>query len=160
MGFTTPCFIRKNTEELRKKLEELGYNLLNSGDTTLDAHNYDGKGSHKNIEEGRAIITSYGNLYGVIYNVDAAPRKKGRSDCGTNEELFLAIASLRDDTDKYQWFIMDVEIYVYIPKGTWFQSTDRNGGRHVGTQIESLYCHKATVEELIKHFKEKEVNHG
>lgn len=38
MGFTTSCFIRKNTEELRKKLEELGYNLLNSGDTTLDAH--------------------------------------------------------------------------------------------------------------------------
>ena len=24
MGFTTPCFIRKNTPELRKKLEELG----------------------------------------------------------------------------------------------------------------------------------------
>lgn len=23
--FTTPCFIRKNTVELRKKLEELGY---------------------------------------------------------------------------------------------------------------------------------------
>ena len=26
MGFTTPCFIRKNTPELRKKLEELRYN--------------------------------------------------------------------------------------------------------------------------------------
>lgn len=25
MGFTTPCFIRKNTPELRKKLEELRY---------------------------------------------------------------------------------------------------------------------------------------
>lgn len=25
MGFTTPCFIRKNTPELRKKLKELGY---------------------------------------------------------------------------------------------------------------------------------------
>lgn len=29
MGFTTPCFIRKNTPELRKKLEELGYEILN-----------------------------------------------------------------------------------------------------------------------------------
>ena len=28
MGFTTPCFIRKNTPELRKKLEELGYRLF------------------------------------------------------------------------------------------------------------------------------------
>ena len=25
MGFTTPCFIRKNTQELRKKLGKLGY---------------------------------------------------------------------------------------------------------------------------------------
>ena len=25
MAFTTPCFIRKNTKELRKKLEVLGY---------------------------------------------------------------------------------------------------------------------------------------
>lgn len=35
MGFTTPCFIRKNTQELRKKLEELGYEILNSGNTTF-----------------------------------------------------------------------------------------------------------------------------
>ena len=39
MGFTTPCFIRKNTQELRRGLEELGYNILNSGNTTLDEHN-------------------------------------------------------------------------------------------------------------------------
>ena len=77
-------------------------------------------------------------------------------DCGTNEELFLAIAALRDDTDENQWFIMDVEIYVDIPKGTWFQSTDCNGGRCIGIQIEVLYCHKATVDELIEHFKIKE----
>ena len=25
--FTTPCFIRKNTPELRKKLEEFGYKM-------------------------------------------------------------------------------------------------------------------------------------
>jgi hypothetical protein len=25
MAFTQPCFIRKNTPELKKKLEELGY---------------------------------------------------------------------------------------------------------------------------------------
>lgn len=93
MGFTTPCFIRKNTPELRRELEELGYEIL-FGNTTLDAYNYDGNGSHKSIEEGRAIITSYGNLYGVIYDIDTVT-KKGRIDCGTNEELFLAIAALR-----------------------------------------------------------------
>lgn len=141
MGFTTPCFIRKNTQELRKKLEELGYEILNSGNTTLDAHNYDGNGSHKSIEEGKAIITSYGNLYGVIYNVDTVT-KKGRIDCGTNEELFLAIAALRDDTDKFQWFIS--------PEGIWAYNTNND------SISVSPKWRKATVNELIEHFKIKE----
>lgn len=149
MGFTTPCFIRKNTQELRKKLEELGYEILNSGNTTLDAHNYDGNGSHKSIEEGKAIITSYGNLYGVIYNVDTVT-KKGRIDCGTNEELFLAIAALRDDTDKYQWFT-DGNKWILCPAikfSTYWVYND------VDVNLDVI--HKATVNELIEHFKIKE----
>ena len=58
------------------EIQLLGYEILNSGDTTLDAHNYDGKGSHKSIEEGKAIITSYGNLYGVIYDVDTVYQER------------------------------------------------------------------------------------
>lgn len=149
MGFTTPCFIRKNTQELRKKLEELGYEILNSGNTTLDEHNYDGKGSHKSIEEGKAIITSYGNLYGVIYNVNTVT-KKGRIDCGTNEELFLAIAALRDDTDKYQWFT-DGDKWILCPEikfSTYWVYND------VDVNLDVI--HKATVNELIEHFKTKE----
>lgn len=149
MGFTTPCFIRKNTETLRKKLEELGYEILNSGNTTLDAHNYDDNGSHKSIEEGRAIITSYGNLYGVIYDIDTVT-KKGRIDCGTNEELFLAIAALRDDTDKNQWFT-DGDKWILCPEikfSTYWVYND------IDVNIDTV--HKATVNELIEHFKTKE----
>lgn len=149
MGFTTPCFIRKNTETLRKKLEELGYEILNSGNTTLDAHNYDGKGSHKSIEEGKAIITSYGNLYGVIYNVDTVT-KKGRIDCGTNEELFLAIAALRDDTDKYQWFT-DGNKWILCPA---IKLSAYMVYNDIDVNIDTV--HKATVDELIEHFKTKE----
>jgi hypothetical protein len=36
MGFTTPCFIRKNTPELRNKLEELGYKYSTFDDLKLD----------------------------------------------------------------------------------------------------------------------------
>ena len=149
MGFTTPCFIRKNTQELRRGLEELGYEILNSGNTTLDAHSYDGKGSHKSIEEGRAIITSYGNLYGVIYDIDTVT-KKGRIDCGTNEELFLAIAALRDDTDKYQWFT-DGDKWILCPAikfSTYWVYND------IDVNIDTV--HKATVDELIEYFKTKE----
>ena len=64
----------------------------------------------------------------------------GRIDCGTNEELFLALAALRNDTDKYQWFT-DGDL--------WFKCGDEvcNEGRKI---------HKATVDELIEHFKTKE----
>ena len=137
MGFTTPCFIRKNTPELRKKLEELGYKKY---------------GNPFQITDDSKLITTIDGEY-VPYNV---PLDDSFIDCGTNEELFLAIAALRDDTDKDQWFVMDVEIYADIPKGIWFKSTDYNGGKHVGTQIEPIYCHKATVKELIEHFKVKE----
>lgn len=59
-------------------------------------------------------------------------------DCGENIDLFLAIASLRDDTDKYQWF------------------TDGNITEMSTEDLPSKYMmlegHKCTVEELIKIF--------
>lgn len=59
-------------------------------------------------------------------------------DCGENIDLFLAIASLRDDTDKYQWF------------------TDGNITEMSNEDLPSKYMmlegHKCTVEELIKIF--------
>ena len=76
-------------------------------------------------------------------------------DCGTNEELFLAIATLRDDTDDSQWF-------VYPPENIWFicDDDDINYARENikdSVQAAWFHCsHKATVEELIEHFKEKE----
>lgn len=145
MGFTTPCFIRKNTPELRKKLEELGYEILNSGNTTLDAHNYDGNGSHKSIEEGRVIITSYGNLYGVIYDIDTVT-KKGRIDCGANEELFLGIAALRDDTSANQYWVFDQDFPPHYQKGDFTMGYFHRC---------SCYCHVATVNELIELFSQK-----
>ena len=84
-----------------------------------------------------------------------SPDYEDSIDCGTNEELFIAIASLRDDTDVNQWFVMDVEEYMDINQGDWFLATDRNKGKHIGTQIDPMYCHKATVEEIIEHFKKQ-----
>lgn len=78
----------------------------------------------------------------MIYDVDTVT-KKGRIDCGTNEELFLAIAALRDNTDKFQWFIS--------PEGIWVYNKDNDSILEV-----SLKWRKATVDELIEHFKTEE----
>lgn len=142
MNFKQPCFIRKNTPELRNKLEELGYTYIQCGSAEWFIP----------IEELEYLVTyptsgCYQGCNGYWYKDDF--------DCGTNEELFLALVALSDDFNENQWFIMDVEVYNHICKGEWFLSTNPQGGKHVGTQIEPLYCHKATVEELIEHFKIK-----
>lgn len=142
--FIQSVFIRKNTADLRKKLEELGYKNLNSGNTTLDAHNFDGRGNHKHIDEGNAIITSKGDYYGVIYCIDDVA-KKGRIDCGVNEGLFLALAALREDCDYMQWFTNG--------EGRWFKCDDEHMDPMSNINAFGIGYHKAKVEELIKRFK-------
>lgn len=122
--FTTPCFIRKNTSELRKKLEELGYisHIYNNNDTN-------------NI---------YVDKFGTYISVDIE-NQPYFIDCNENEELFLALAALRDDKPDYQWFVwydnwVDNRFKQYIPGEPW-------------EEWWWFEVHKATVKELIEHFK-------
>lgn len=139
MGFTTPCFIRKNTANIRNRLEEFGYYC----------NPYVG---WRNLYYN--LCTS---IFGVnmVYSLDDddtddLEKIDSLIDCGMNEELFLAIAALRDDTDKYQWFtdgnkwIMcrTIEFSIYRVYNNIDVNTDT--------------IHKATVNELVEHFKEKE----
>lgn len=137
MGFTTPCFIRKSTPELRKKLEELGYRLFGA-----------------ELNEDLCIFTGpeY-SLYSVeFFSNIPHPDETDSVDCGTNEELFLAIAALRDDTDDDQLFTNG--------KGDWGIYRDGSDGGLPGMDFYGMpndfnlsYYHKATVNELIEHFK-------
>ena len=124
MSFTQSCFIRKNTPELKKKLEELGYkmNLIYSP----NEHNlYIGSGVYSSAN----FIDSY------------------YLDCGTNEELFLALAALRDDTNANQW----------LTDGKIWGKFDEDSFLYPIQIINHLQSngHKATIEEIIEHFKDK-----
>lgn len=146
MAYIQPCII-KNTPERRAKLELLGVI-------------YDGYYGQNND----FIVVGYGpynNKYDTVntlpsnvsYHTYDGYKTFDYMDCGDNEDLFFALTTLRDDTDVNQWFVMDVEEYIDINQGDWFLATDRNKGKHIGTQIDPMYCHKATVEEIIEHFK-------
>lgn len=81
--------------------------------------------------------------------------RKNSVDCGTNEELFLAIAALKDNTDNNQLFTNG--------KGDWGIYRDGSDGGLSGMDFYGMpndfnlpYYHKATVDELIEHFKGKE----
>lgn len=145
MGFTTPCFIRKNTETLRKKLEEVGY-LNNSPEWTNNcsiiwAYQYPMKGFDTPVY----VIA---DSFDIPFDKHSALCGKF-VDCGTNEELFLAIAALRDDTDKYQWFT-DGDL--------WFKCGDEVCNENIEYYLNKYgrKIHKASVNELIEHFKTKE----
>lgn len=128
MGFTTAAFIRRNTPELRKKLEELGYRKY---------------GNPFQITDDSKLVTTIDGEY-VPYNV---PLDDSFIDCGTNEELFLAIAALRDDTDENQWFTDGYH---------WEICPDEVAYINAWIDKYGFSPHKAIVEELIAHFKGKE----
>lgn len=78
MGFTQKAFIRKNTPELRERLAKIGYKIISASENSM-----------LNCDNGWINgLESIDVFFGI--------------DCGTNEELFLAIAALRDDSDYMQ----------------------------------------------------------
>lgn len=146
--FTTKCFIRKNTPELRDKLEKLGYRVCSccKFNDNIWLNNF-------------LMVESDPSIHGIgVWDIEDSQEEALNSyitananslnpaiDCGDNEELFLALAALRDDKPDYQWYVWD-DTYVdnrfkqYIPGEHW---------------EEWWWCevHKATVEELIEYFK-------
>lgn len=141
MGFTTPAFIRKNTPELRKKLEVLGYLFIPNGWNEWSIP----------IENCEYLLCDTDTYQGnpISYYTGKVCKPNLGIDCGTNEVLFIALAALRDDTDKFQWF---------TDSKKWFQCQYLKVGMHYHDKPEILFekWHKATVNELVEHFKEGE----
>ena len=151
--FTTPCFIRKNTPELREKLEKLGYKICPC------ALFYDACWLDTNVD----------TVHGIGYSDETYPlpqeeqlkrflkeneiEKTPLIDCGTNEELFLALAALSDDTDKDQWFTDGTDWAIWREDGSF------RGKLIAGFEFHYLPSntnynkyHKATAKEIIEHF--------
>lgn len=146
MAFIQPCFIRKNSPELRKKLEELGYK------PSYPIFQY------PEVFQHIAACNFFGSkYYGVSDDevshhgeIKDAIKNRGMIDCGDNEELFLALAALRDDKPDYQWFLWEHNDGEYHPE-------DNDSWRQYipGEHWEEWWwfeVRKATADELIKYF--------
>jgi hypothetical protein len=159
MGFTTNCFIRKNTPELRKKLEELGI-------------------PQNDFDEGNRPWIAYN--YGMWITVDEGHNRfiPNDIDCGDNEDLFFALTALRDNSDYMQWFVSpktrpkispgycgqivgmdgqnkEIVGYEWYRYGNKDNALTERLNAMVQMEAEDMEFepHKATVEELIEHFK-------
>ena len=130
MTFTTPCFVRVENPEKRKELiewlEGIGYKLeylRNDGVIVLTSEN-------------RVYV--YGEaLYRVIkVDYDAI-------DCGTDIELFKALAAMNEENDREQWFVSNEGSEWAICKKTL-------------NVYSGVLCRKATAEEIVEYFKNNE----
>lgn len=141
--FTTPCFIRKNNERLRSTLEELGYIVPQEI-----------KGSITEDNDSDYFIRTDIDTYSVdVVHPTCLTDDGGWEDyvdCGTNEELFLAIAALRDDSDIDQWFVSNCKGY---KEECFFCEENKIENTILCYDLTFTDYHKATVEELIEHFK-------
>lgn len=137
--FTQPCFIRKNTPDLIRSLTELGY-----------------KHTPSTIKPITPLLVVSNGFYACNFPY-SCENKNIFIDCMNNEKLFLAMAAVRDDSDKNQWFIIDD----YVGQ----EALPRNfiGSMHFCTADKYERCfphyfqyHKATVDELIKYFRDEQ----
>ena len=161
MAFVQPCFIKKITTELKEKLKELGYKDV---------------GKARYYGESQYIYCEGRIFYESPCTIEA--RYNTFIDCGVNEELFLAIAALRDDSDYMQWFVspkthtrrlagcfgqvigMDGH-YREIVGYEWHRHENNDNAlteklnAMIQMEVEDMEFlpHKATVKEIIEHFK-------
>lgn len=142
------CFIRKNNEFLRETLKKLGYIELNPNDNGTIIVTNDGHDTKYFTTIEESSIKNLGNMY---------------IDCGKSETLFLGIAAITDEHDKFQFFTTLEERYWYnlggySPKGSleFCMVTDRHMGKHPLFDNMVVPAKKASVEELLINFKDKE----
>lgn len=177
--FTQPCFIRRNTPDLREKLRNLGHSLCPctefEGACWLSVNpkaTYTIHGIGYTSEEEFPGKTQKEFLDEFLQESE----KKGIVDCKINEDLFLALAALRDDTWKNQWMVVPkIKIkrlsgyfpqmcgrdghYMDVIGYDWTICQEPNIHQKIQSYIEDgedekFLPHKATVEEIIEHFKE------
>lgn len=146
--FKHKCFIRKNNEFLRETLKKLGYIELKPNDNETIIVTNDGHDTSYFTTIEETSIKNLGNMY---------------IDCGTSETLFLGIASITDEHDKFQFFttLADRHWYnlgTYSPKGSleFCMITDRHIGQHPLYDNMTVPAKKSTIEELMAKFKDKE----
>jgi hypothetical protein len=142
---TQKCIINVCTREIRQGLEKLGYS-------------YDKEGA---AYGGNTVIYTAGNSYFMKKDIKSLKRDRSPRficsciDCGMDGDLFLALAALRDDAvDLGQWFVIDTDGYADLPEGKWFKTDDMDYPYYAGVRADPLHCHKASREEIMRHFKD------
>ena len=88
--FVTKCFIRKYTPELFLRVMDMGYDVCGP--------------------DPQSDVIECGDNRCCAYKLPFDGHLMSYVDCGTNEDMFLSLAAMNDETDKYQWFIVGTDM--------------------------------------------------
>lgn len=134
MTFTTPCFVRVENPEKRKELIEW---LNNIGRRPTSYSESDRSPWFIAYATGRFCQTNGFHIHPEM------AQKNGYINCGKNIELFKALAAMNDENDLEQWFVSN--------KGSEWAICKKTLNVYSG-----VLCRKATAEEIVEYFKNKE----
>lgn len=142
MKFITPCFIRTKDAGKRKELiawlENIGYDCST---VRTDEVHY-GKtepvfivvnGGHCRIQHNRPMLIE-------------------EYDCGTDVELFKALAAMNDGNDREQWFVC-TESYKESESISW--EVGDFDFYYLDEDYTGKKWRKATSNEIVEHFKNR-----
>ena len=125
--FTQQCIIHKNTKEIINFLNEIGYTLYEGSD---------------NFSKNVACSCKFNTYFTFDDDEYVFPNT---IDCKNNKELFFAVAALRDDSDRLQWFVHQDGSFLKC-------ECDSKIDMWGDFEYPEIYPRKATVQELIEHF--------
>ncbi|MDE6284828.1 MAG: hypothetical protein K2M17_03705 [Bacilli bacterium] len=146
-----PVCIHKDTPNIRMRLGWMGYKELPTGryyERTPKCL------TPKPDEEFLCCVRGFYDIFPIgnkalLHNI---------IDCGTNEDLFLALVALNNKNDFQQWFVYrnkNGERWFKCPENDieeYREDTRRSG--YNGAYI--FESHKASIKEIIEHFKIEE----
>lgn len=137
MKFTTPCFVRVEDAEKRKELAVWLSSIGRYVSPAVTSSDY-----HKDW----VIVTEpYDpDLDGYVGIWAKTPKSPAFIDCGEDIELFKALAAMNDENDNEQYFVTELAGSSYC--------VHKNRNTNIAY---SLTCRKATVAEIIEHFKKE-----
>lgn len=143
--FTQDCFLRNVPENIKFSV---AVNLMKIGYEPMYMN-------YANNIGGKNMVCEM-----QTWHYTDSDNKPDAIDCGTNEELFYAIAALNDETDKHQWFFStgwsDFDGKPLPDKWIKCDQDSLEKFAFVNNSPNSYsrtMWKKATVDELIEHFK-------
>lgn len=133
MKFTTPCFVRVEGEEEKTRLITWILDIGNS--YREDASGY--------------IIACLGSRYENVHQSIQYSLVENLIDCGTDIELFKALAAMNDKNDREQWFTDTADGFSKCSVDRWLDEWQ--------PEYHDRYSiwRKATAEEIVEHFKNR-----